>query len=126
MTALRAAMVVLIAVSCGLPAGADPAAAPAPFAWRGVIEGPYGRPWDHGQRLRVLRFMAGHGMNVYVHAPKDDEFQRTRWRDPYPAAQQADFSSEVRFASTHGVEWVPSLSPGLPLIPSPTAPAGAP
>jgi len=91
-----------------------------------VIEGAYGRPWDHGQRLRVLRFMAVHGMNVYVHAPKDDPYQREQWRDPYPAAQMAEFASEVRWAADHGVAWVPSLSPGLPLIPSPSVPAGGP
>src|SRR4051794_11861630 len=105
---------------------APSARAASPFAWRGVIEGAYGATWDHAARLRVLHFMAAHGMNAYVHAPKDDEFQRTRWRDPYPAAEQGDFDDEARWASAHGIEWVPSLSPGLPLIPSPSAPGGAP
>jgi hypothetical protein len=34
--------------------GAGPAQAASPFAWRGVIEGMYGPPWDHGMRTRVL------------------------------------------------------------------------
>src|SRR3954449_8654795 len=125
MTALRAP-ISLIVISLAVGAFASTAQAASPFAWRGVIEGPYGRPWDHTQRLRVLRFMAAHDMNAYVHAPKDDEYQRTRWREAYPAAVQAEFSEEARYASAHGVEWVPSLSPGLPLIPSPSAPGGAP
>src|SRR3954447_7917941 len=125
MTALRAP-ISLIVISLAVGACASTASAASPFAWRGLIEGPYGRPWDHAQRLRVLRFMAAHDMNAYVHAPKDDEYQRTRWREAYPAAVQAEFSEEARYASAHGVEWVRSLSPGLPLIPSPSAPGGAP
>jgi hyaluronoglucosaminidase len=107
-------------------AGASTAHAASPFAWRGVIEGMYGPPWDHGMRMRMLAFMGEHGMNAYVHAPKDDLYQRTQWRDPYPAAQMADYAREVAFARSHGVEWVPNLSPGVPLIPTPRAPAGVP
>src|SRR3954465_12835999 len=108
-------------------AGAAPAAgAASPFAWRGVIEGMYGPPWDHGMRMRVLAFMGEHGMNAYVHAPKDDLYQRTQWRDPYPAAQMADYAREVAFARARGVACVPDLSRGVPLIPTPRPPAGAP
>jgi hyaluronoglucosaminidase len=97
------------------------AAAPAgsPFAWRGVVEGQYGRPWDHAQRVRVLRFMAREGWNAYVHAPKDDRWQRALWRRPYPRAVQGRFDREVRFARRRGIDWVPNLSPGTPLIPTP-------
>src|SRR4051812_9034133 len=107
-------------------AGASTAQAASPFAWRGVIEGMYGPPWDHGMRMRMLAFMGAHGMNAYVHAPKDDLYQRTQWRDPYPAAQMADSSGGVASARSHGGEWVPNLSPGVPLIPTPRPPEGAP
>ena len=96
------------------------------FAYRGVIEGSYGRPWDHGQRERVLRWMPAHGFDAYVHAPKDDLYGRTNWRDPYPADQQRDFDAEIRLARAAGVEWIPNISPALPLIPTPAAPSQAP
>ena len=101
---------------------AAPARAASPFEWRGVVEGAYGPTWDHAQRERVLRWMPAHGFNAYVHAPKDDLFQRTHWRDPYPPAQQEEFDAETRLARSLGVEWIPNLSPALPLIPTPALP----
>ncbi|MGW2222295.1 beta-N-acetylglucosaminidase domain-containing protein [Nonomuraea sp. NPDC001684] len=50
----------------------------AGFAVRGVIEGFYGRPWSHEQRLDLLGFLGARGMNTYVHAPKAD---RPSWRE---------------------------------------------
>ena len=100
--------------------------ATSPLPWRGIIEGAYGRTWTHGERMDMLRWMADHDMNVYVHAPKDDLYQRTQWRDPYPARTQAEFNREVRFAGRHGIQWVPNLSPALPLIPTLAVPQGLP
>ena len=68
--------------------------------WRGIVEGAYGRPWTHAERMDVLRWMADHGFNAYVHAPKDDLYQRTQWRDPYPAASRP--SSSARSGSRAG------------------------
>jgi beta-N-acetylglucosaminidase-like protein len=118
--------VLLACLLAALAGAGGTAQAASPFAWRGVIEGMYGPPWDHAMRMRMLAFMGDRGMNAYVHAPKDDLYQRTQWRDPYPAALMADFSREVAFARSRGVEWVPNLSPGVPLIPTPGAPQGAP
>jgi len=69
-----------------------PAAAPAPnvasspfsvgFANRGVIEGFYGPPWSHQDRLDMIRFMGRVGMNMYFYGPKDDPFHREKWREP--------------------------------------------
>ncbi|MEN9672436.1 MAG: hypothetical protein RL553_701 [Planctomycetota bacterium] len=52
------------------------------FGVRGVIEGFYGKPWSHAQRLRGLNFFALHNMNTYILAPKDDPWQRFDWRTP--------------------------------------------
>ena len=83
-------LVILAAVCAGALCAALPAAAAArsPFVWRGIVEGAYGPTWDHAARVRVLRWMPAHGFNAYVHAPKDDLYQRTRWRDPYPPGQR--------------------------------------
>ncbi|MDQ3936601.1 MAG: protein O-GlcNAcase, partial [Actinomycetota bacterium] len=118
MSRAAAAVVLVLALAVTAPAEA--------LEWRGVVEGAYGPVWDHGARERVLRWMPSHGFNAYVHAPKDDLWQRTHWRDPYPAAQQAEFGAEIALARRIGVEWIPNLSPALPLIPTPAAPRGAP
>lgn len=98
----------------------------APYAYRGVIFGPYGRTWSHADRVDVLRWMGAHRMNLYVHAAKDDVYQRLQWRDPYPDDVFAALADEVAAAHEAGVEWVPNVSPGVPLIPSAAPPAGAP
>jgi hyaluronoglucosaminidase len=117
--------VLTLLLALGLLAAAAPQTALA-LGWRGIVEGAYGRPWSDDERAAMLRWMARHGMNAYVHAPKDDLYGRTHWRDPYPAAQQAVFDAEVRRARADGVAWIPNISPALPLIPTVAAPAGAP
>ncbi len=94
--------------------------------WRGIVEGAYGRAWTHAERADVLRWMGGHRLNAYVHAPKDDLYQRTNWREPNPPAQMAEFEAEIAMAGRHNVEWIPNLSPAVPLIPTPAAPDGVP
>jgi hyaluronoglucosaminidase len=99
----------------------------AGYQFRGVIFGPYGKPWSHTDRLDMIGWMAEHGMNTYIHAAKDDVYQRAQWRDPYPPAMLEEFAEEIsagRSAAGGIVDWVPNLSPGVPLIPSATPPTG--
>jgi hypothetical protein len=116
----RALAAPLAALALLVPCEAAPAR--SPFGWRGIVEGAYGPTWDHAARSRVLRWMPAHGFDAYVHAPKDDLYQRTYWRDPYPAAEMAAFRREIRLASARGVRWIPNLSPALPLLPTPRIP----
>ena len=118
-----AAAVLIAAMAAALAPGA--AEARSPFAWRGIVEGAYGPPWDHAARTRVLRWMPRHGFNAYVHAPKDDLYQRTYWRDLYPPAERAEFKREIRLARAHGIDWIPNLSPAIPLIPTPAPPSAS-
>ena len=115
----RIVLGIAIGAALAMPAAAT---ARSPFAWRAIVEGAYGPTWDHPARERVLRWMPRHGFNAYVHAPKDDLYQRTYWRDPYPAAERADFAREIALARARGIEWIPNLSPALPLIPTPKPP----
>src|ERR671939_2005191 len=103
-------ILLVAAVGVALVAHAATAEAASPFAWRGIVEGAYGPTWDHAARSRVLRWMPTHGFNAYVHAPKDDFYQRTYWRDPYPAAEMAAFRHEIHLASARRVRWIPNLS----------------
>lgn len=102
----------LPALLCLLAPAVSPAA--TPFRWRGVIEGASGTPWTPAERLRMVRWLGGHGFNAYVHAPKDDALQRAGWRNPYPPGQLADFAREIPAAAGAGVQWIPNFSPGDP------------
>ncbi|WP_080036621.1 beta-N-acetylhexosaminidase family protein [[Actinomadura] parvosata] len=80
---------------------------------RGTIEGFYGTPWTHADRLEHLRFSARHKLNTYVYAPKDDPFHRERWREPYPEEELARLAELVTEARAQHVRFVFALSPGL-------------
>jgi hyaluronoglucosaminidase len=110
--------------------GAEPG---EPYRYRGVIFGPYGRPWTHDDRMSVLAWMgrpwrdtSRPRMNIFIHAAKDDVYQRLQWKTPYGAEQMTEFIQEIDLARSLGVEWVPNLSPGFPLIPSAALPDGLP
>jgi hyaluronoglucosaminidase len=85
----------------------------SPFAIRGVIEGFYGNPWTHQQRLECVRFIGARGMNTFIYGPKDDPLVRRRWREPYPAEALARLTELVRTGADAGVEIVYAISPGL-------------
>lgn len=51
---------------------------------RGTIEGFYGSPWTHAERLDQFAFYGAVKANTYIYAPKDDPYHRDRWREPYP------------------------------------------
>ena len=44
----------------------------AHFEHRGVVEGFYGEPFRHADRLWLIERLGDWGMNRYVYAPKDD------------------------------------------------------
>ncbi|MET8077985.1 beta-N-acetylglucosaminidase domain-containing protein [Streptomyces sp. NPDC005303] len=82
-------------------------------ALRGVIEGFYGTPWTHAERLAQLDFYGRTKQNVYVYSPKDDDYLRARWRDEYPAATLAQLKELVDRADADHVRFTYALSPGL-------------
>ena len=87
--------------------------APSPFAVRGIVEGFYGNPWTHEQRLELLGFMASRGLNTFVYTPKDDPLVRRNWRAPYEGRQLRRLNELVNRALSTGVTFVFCLSPGL-------------
>ncbi|WP_369175378.1 beta-N-acetylglucosaminidase domain-containing protein [Streptomyces sp. R28] len=82
-------------------------------ALRGVIEGFYGTPWSHAERLAQLDFYGRTKQNVYVYSPKDDDYLRARWRDEYPPAELAKLKELVDRARANHVRFTYALSPGL-------------
>ncbi len=85
----------------------------SPFAIRGVIEGFYGTPWTHEQRLALAGFLSERGMNTFVYSPKDDPLVRQDWRSAYGGAELARLAELIETCATSGLDFVYSLSPGL-------------
>jgi len=79
---------------------------------RGTIEGFYGEPWTHAERLDQLAFYGDVKANTYVYAPKDDPYHRERWREDYPADKLAELAELVEVATANHVRFTFALSPG--------------
>lgn len=83
------------------------------FPVRGIIEGFYGTPWTHAQRLDMIDFIAEIGMNTYVYGPKDDALLRREWRRLYGDAARAQLAELIESCAAHDIRFVFALSPGL-------------
>ncbi|MEO3778713.1 protein O-GlcNAcase [Micromonospora sp. B11E3] len=83
------------------------------LSMRGTVEGFYGPPWSHPERLAHLEFSARIGLNTYVYAAKDDPHHRARWQDPYPSRELARLARLADTARSLGVRFVYAISPGL-------------
>lgn len=83
------------------------------MALRGTVEGFYGSPWTHAERLDLLDFHGRHKLNTYIYAPKDDPYHRDRWREPYPAAELGELRELVERAAANHVRFTFALSPGV-------------
>lgn len=88
----------------------DPTPAPR---WLALIEGFYGPPYRHEERLALLRWMPGAGFTDYAYGPKDDAFHRASWRAPYPPEELAQLAETLAVAEEAGVRLTLSVSPGL-------------
>lgn len=85
----------------------------SPFAIRGVLEGFYGHPWTHQQRLDLIPFLARRGMNSFVYAPKDDPLLRRDWRMAYEGEWLARLSELLAACQSNGLRLTWCVSPGL-------------
>jgi hyaluronoglucosaminidase len=79
---------------------------------RGTIEGFYGQPWTHDERLDQMDFYGDVKANTYVYAPKDDPYHRGKWREPYPADKLAELGELVNRATANHVRFTFAVSPG--------------
>jgi len=83
------------------------------FRIRGVIEGFYGKPWSHAQRIRGLVHFAKTNMNSFVFAPKDDPWQRFDWRTPFSSSFLASTKEIVELGHELLIDVSVCVSPGL-------------
>lgn len=80
---------------------------------RGIIEGFYGNPWSHEDRLDQIKFYGDYKMNTYIYAPKDDPYHREKWRDPYPENEMARMKDLIDTARKNKVDFTFAISPGI-------------
>lgn len=85
----------------------------AEFTHRGIIEGFYGPPYSHADRLWLIERLGAWSMNRYVYAPKDDPLHRAQWRTPYEADVLREFAELIERGRAVGVEVGFAVSPGL-------------
>lgn len=83
------------------------------FPVRGVVEGFYGKPWTHAQKLKGIEFFADCNMNTYFLAPKDDPLQRFNWRSSFTAEYLNSSKELIDLGKVHGIDFVLCVSPGL-------------
>ncbi|MCR5783128.1 MAG: beta-N-acetylglucosaminidase domain-containing protein [Clostridia bacterium] len=83
------------------------------FAVRGYIEGFYGPPWTHENRLSVLSLMASCRMNTVYYAPKDDAYHREKWRELYPVDSLQRLTEYAKAAAEYHMDFVWCVAPGL-------------
>ncbi|MDE6544528.1 MAG: beta-N-acetylglucosaminidase domain-containing protein, partial [Paramuribaculum sp.] len=79
---------------------------------RGVVEGFYGNPWSHTDRLRQFEFYGANKLDTYIYGPKDDPFHHARWREPYPADKAAELRELAQAAAKNKVWIVWAMHPG--------------
>ena len=79
---------------------------------RGVVEGFYGNPWSHKDRLRQFDFYGKNKLNVYIYGPKDDPYHRNQWREAYPEAEAERISELAKVAAQNKVDFVWAMHPG--------------
>lgn len=81
--------------------------------YRGVVEGFYGQPWSHEDRLRQLRFYGNFKLNTYIYGPKDDPYHSSpNWRIPYPEKEAGQISTLVQEAKANQVDFIWAIHPG--------------
>lgn len=104
-----------------MPAGDQPIKIPGieitdwpdvPF--RGSVEGFYGEPWSHKDRLSQLEFYGKHKLNTYIYGPKDDPYHgfSDQWREPYPEEKAREIEELVKVAEKNHVNYVWAVHPG--------------
>ena len=77
----------------------------------GVIEGYFGRPWQHEDRKQVMSRLRELGYAFFHFAPKADAFLRRCWREPHPDAALAELADLSAHCRSLGLRFGVGLSP---------------
>lgn len=81
--------------------------------FRGSVEGFYGKPWSHRDRLAQLKFYGENKLNTYIYGPKDDPYHSSpNWRKPYPEQEAKQIRELAEVAKKYKVDFVWAIHPG--------------
>lgn len=80
--------------------------------YRGYIEGFYGYPWSHDDRMDLMKFGGQQKLNTYIYAPKDDPYHRSHWRDFYPAEKAQEIAELAAAGHANNLNFVWTIHPG--------------
>lgn len=83
-------------------------------SFRGTVEGFYGKPWEHSDRLSQLEFYGKYKLNTYIYGPKDDPYHgfSNQWREPYPVDKATHIKELVKKARQNRVNFIWAVHPG--------------
>ncbi|MCJ8013752.1 beta-N-acetylglucosaminidase domain-containing protein [Paenibacillus sp. KQZ6P-2] len=80
--------------------------------YRGYIEGFYGYPWSHEDRMDLMVFGGEQKLNTYIYAPKDDPYHRKNWRDLYPDDKAKEIAELAATGHANNLNFVWTIHPG--------------
>ncbi|WP_413998925.1 beta-N-acetylglucosaminidase domain-containing protein [Flavobacterium sp. W1B] len=81
---------------------------------RGSVEGFYGTPWSHEDRISQFKFYGALKLNTYIYGPKDDPYHSSpNWRKPYPSENAKQIKELVQEAKNNEVDFTWAIHPGL-------------
>jgi hyaluronoglucosaminidase len=81
---------------------------------RGSVEGFYGTPWSHEDRISQFKFYGALKLNTYIYGPKDDPYHSSpNWRKPYPAENAKQIQELVQEAKKNEIDFTWAIHPGL-------------
>jgi hyaluronoglucosaminidase len=81
---------------------------------RGSVEGFYGTPWSHEDRISQFKFYGALKLNTYIYGPKDDPYHSSpNWRKAYPAENAKQIQELVEEAKKNEIDFTWAIHPGL-------------
>ena len=81
--------------------------------FRGTVEGFYGKPWSHRDRLSQFAFYGKYKLNTYIYGPKDDPYHSSpHWRKPYPKDEAEQIRELAEVAKQYKVDFFWAIHPG--------------
>ncbi|MWV42937.1 hypothetical protein GRF59_04790 [Paenibacillus sp. HJL G12] len=80
--------------------------------YRGYVEGFYGYPWSHEDRMDLMAFGAEQKLNTYIYAPKDDPYHRKHWRELYPEDKAQEIAELAAAGHANNLNFVWTIHPG--------------
>ncbi len=79
---------------------------------RGMLEGFYGTPWTHEERLDEVDFLSEAKLNAFMYAPKDDIYHRKKWAVLYPEKEMGRLKEIIDKCREQYIDFYYAISPG--------------